>query len=124
VLHLDGIGCPHQGSELRDYYEVLEESGGLDAAALAGVAGDVSAPAHARRRALGGLARLTERGQATGLDGASLEALVRSAAEPSLVRVGALEALNRLDRTRALRVARSPELAADKQLRALADRLR
>lgn len=124
ALHLEGIGCPHQGIELGDYYEVLEESGGLDAVALAGVARDATAPAHARRRALGGLARLAERGQSVGLDGASLEALVRSAAEPSLVRVGALEALNRLDRARALRVARSPELAADKQLRALADRLR
>lgn len=124
ALHLEGIGCLHEGSGLGDYYEQLEASGGLDAAALAQLARDRGAPAHARRRALGGLARLAERRQAASLDAASLEALVRSSREPSLVRVGALEALNRVDRARALRVARSPELVTDAPLRSLTSRLR
>lgn len=124
ALHLEGIGCLHEGSGLGDYYEQLEASGGLDAAALARVAEDASAPAHARRRALGGLARLAERGQSAGPDAAALEALVLRAAEPSLVRVGALEALNRLDGPRARALAQRPELAADGALRALSSRLR
>jgi hypothetical protein len=126
--HLEGIGCPHVasargGHDFADYFEVLEELGGLAPASLTELAFDASAPPHVRRRALGGLARLAERGEQA-VDAASLERLATRDDEVPLVRMGALEALARVERPRALAIARRLEAGAHRGLASFAARLR